>query len=157
MRYFHRLPPLLRVVSILGLLFPVTTIVLLGSLLVARLLYFPQAPVDVNRVLGIVLNLNTLGGTCSLVVHIYSMRFRHPDSGSFPLSTWQSQAQTLALLASLPLCALVLTLVIPSDLPAYFLVIALTTLLAAIVVLVAYLWTIGSAINSGPMRTPQAL
>lgn len=154
-RYFRHLPPLLRVASILGMLLPIASIALLGPALIAKALSFPLALSDFIRILGVAMNLNLLGLACAHVVNTYSERFRHPDRGTFPLNSWQNQARSLALLATLPLCALVLTLVIPLDSFA-FLLASVTTILAAIILVVTYSWRIIGVIPSRPMRLPWA-
>jgi hypothetical protein len=142
MRYFRRLPPLLRVASILGLLFPLASIALLLSVLVMSLLSYTQEPLDFGRLL-IASNLGMLGGACSFAVTTYSARFRRPDWGPVPLGSLQSQVRAIVLLAALPTCALALALFIPPTPPASFLVSLLDiaiTLIAAFALLAAYLW-----------------
>src|SRR5262249_59611907 len=96
-RMFRRLPPLLRAASIVGLLLPLASIVLLGrGLVIAILPSFPGWPVDASRVLAIAVNLGMLGGACSTVVNAYSARFRRLDRGRFPLESWQSQVRAIA-------------------------------------------------------------
>jgi hypothetical protein len=151
---FRRLPPLLRGTSILGLLFPLGSLALLGPMLVTTLPYFPRLPADFDRVLGIALNLGLLGWACSAVVNTYSVRFRQSDRGPFPLSSWQSQVRALALVAALPLCALVLAIALPSASPASFFVAGIT-LLAAVAVPVAYFSLIDGAASSRPLRMPR--
>jgi hypothetical protein len=103
MRYFRRLPPVLRVASILGLLFPLASIVLLVSVLVTALPSFPQSPPDFVAGRGLIgLNLGLLGGACTFAVTTYSTRFLWPDVRPFPLSSLQSQLWAMVLLAALP-------------------------------------------------------
>jgi heme/copper-type cytochrome/quinol oxidase subunit 1 len=141
MRYFRRLPPLLRVASILGLLFALASLALIAELGVSLVTSFPQSPADSNRVFGLVaLNVGMLSGACSTAVNTYSMRFRRPDRGPFPLSSWQSQVRAIVLLAALPLCALALAVfapLIPLPLDFLFLPVAAISLLAAVVLVVA--------------------
>ena len=154
MRYFRRLPPLLRLASLLGLLFPLAALALLLPLLFSGLWsfpWFPQVPSDFGRrgIMAIIaFNLVLLGGACTNVVNTYSMRFRQPDRGPFPLSSWQSQVRAIVLLAALPSCALALALFIPPTPPALFLVNLLDiaiSVLGAIVLLVASIWaTVGA-------------
>jgi len=148
MRYFRRLPPLLRVASLLGLLFPLASILLFAELFATSL----SSSVDSSRVAMIALNLAMLGGACSVAVTTYSTRFRQPDPEPFPLSSWQSQVRTLVLLAALPSCALVLAVFIPSTALAFALVF-LVSILAAGVLFVA---SLVDATRSRPMRTPRA-
>jgi hypothetical protein len=113
MRYFRHLPPLLRVMSLVGLLLPLTSIVVLLGLLNTLLPSFPQWPVAADPVLGIALNLGLLGGVCSYVVGAYTLRFRRPGSGSYPLALWQSQVRWWCALAALPLCGLAVAVFLP--------------------------------------------
>jgi hypothetical protein len=153
MRNFRHLPPILRAASILGLLFPLASIMLLGSEVVIMILApFPQWPLDALRGLFIAVNLGMLGGACSYAVNSYSLRFRQLEREPLSLSSWQNQAQASALLATLPLGAVALALVLPPGFPAGFpaglsrrafppgfLAIGIT-LLAAVVLLVVYTW-----------------
>jgi hypothetical protein len=143
MRYFRRLPPLLRVASLLGLLFPLASLVLLIPLLVTSLPSFPNSPPDFGRRGIIALNLGMLGGAFSVAVNAYSTRFRQPDRGPFPLSSWQSQVRAIALGAALPFCALALALVaplIPLPLAFVFWGVTVVSLLGAVVLLMATIW-----------------
>src|SRR5258706_2791119 len=128
MRYFRRLPPLLRVASILGFLFPLASIVVLLGLVSTILPSFPQLPGDAFRVLTIGMNLVLLGGACTVAVNTYNTRFRRPDRGPFPLASWQSQVLAIVLLAALPICALVLAVVIPPTALAWLVVIFFTVI-----------------------------
>jgi heme/copper-type cytochrome/quinol oxidase subunit 1 len=120
MRYFRRLPPLLRVASILGLLFSLASIVTLISALYTSLQTFPESPPDFRHVVGIGINLTMLGAACSSAVNIYNRRFRKPDRGHSPLSTWQRQVWAIVLLAALPSFALALALFAPIIPPVSF-------------------------------------
>jgi hypothetical protein len=113
MRYFRRLPPLLRVMGIGGLLLPLASIAVLLGLLTTLLPSFPQWPVEADPVLGIALNLGLLGGVCSYVVDGYTLRFRRPDSRPYPLASWQSQVGWWGALAGLPLGGLAVALFLP--------------------------------------------
>jgi hypothetical protein len=101
MRYFRRLPPLLLVASIVGLLFGLTASALLIESLVTDLSAFPHAHRDLSRVGIIGMNLFWLGLACSVVVSSYSTRFRQPDRRPFPLNSWQSQVRAILLLSAL--------------------------------------------------------
>lgn len=116
MRYFRRLPLLLRVASILGLLFSLVPIVVFIEVLIAGRLSVPQWGEDTSRVEIIAWNLGLLGCACTLSVDIYSTRFRRPDRRPFPLDSWRSQARAISLLAALPIGALVLAVIIPTSL-----------------------------------------
>jgi drug/metabolite transporter (DMT)-like permease len=138
MRNFRRLPPVLRVASILGLLFALASLVLFLGLLITILPSFPRWPVDAFRGLLIALNLGMLGGACSFAVNAYSIRFRRSDRESFPLDSWQSQVRAIVLLAALPIGALALAVVIPPTSLAFGVVFPIS-ILGAIGLLVASL------------------
>jgi len=89
-----------------------------------------------------------VGGACINVVNIYTMRFRQPDRGPFPLSSWQSQVRAIVLGATVPLCALALALVaplIPLPLAFVFWVVTVVSPLGAVVLLIATIWVPVSA------------
>ena len=113
MRNFRRLPPLLRVASILGLLFPLGFFIAMVAVLVTSLASSHQSGFYPSRVAVIALNLGAVGGACTVAVHTYSMRFRQPGRGPFPLDSWQSQVRALLLSSALPIGALVLAVVSP--------------------------------------------
>jgi hypothetical protein len=87
LRYIRRLPPLLRVVSIVGLLLPLASLVLLMLGFLSRL----SRDWGVDHVLAVALNLTMLGVSCFFAVDAYSVRFRRPDRGPVPLDSRQSQ------------------------------------------------------------------
>ncbi len=150
-RHFRRLPPFLQVVSILGPLLPTASLAVLIPTITARILSLPlSAPLalwDSVHTVWIALNLTLLGGACTIVVNTYRARFRHPDRGPFPLSSWQSQARTLALLAALPLCALALTIASPPDsLTSFFA--GIFSVFGALIMLMASIWALAEALNS---------
>lgn len=154
MRYFRRLPPLLRVAGILGVLFPFASIVLLVALIIRSLPAFrhlmslstiPPFPVDFFRMLVIGANLGMLGGACVFAISTYSTRLRRPDRRPFLLDSWQGQVRAIALLAALPLCAIALALVIPPTLLAASVLIFLAfavSALAALVLVAANFWVL---------------
>jgi len=110
MRSFRRLPPLLRVASIVGLLCFLAAIGLLIHFLTTGL----DADRGAGRVVAIAGNLLLLGLACSFVAISYTTRFRGPDRAPpFPLDSWQNQARAIALLALLPLCGIALALSLP--------------------------------------------
>jgi hypothetical protein len=115
---FRRLPPLLRVMAIIGLLLPLATIVLLTPILVTA-----QAtaawPAAYTRVQAIAASLGMLGLCCTLVVASYRMRFRCSGRGPFRLDSWPHQLRTLLLLAALPLCVLAWAVLIPPTQPGF--------------------------------------
>ncbi|HEX8994884.1 MAG TPA: hypothetical protein VF812_02520 [Ktedonobacterales bacterium] len=119
MRYYRRLPPLLRVASILGLLFALTALALFVALFVARidaiLESIPQDRLSDYRWLAIGLNLGLLSGACFTAVNWYVTRFREPPPAPLPLGSRRSQLRAILLLAALPLCAILLASVIPPE------------------------------------------
>jgi uncharacterized membrane-anchored protein len=140
LRYFPRLPMLLRVAFILGLLFPLASIALLIEALISRLsAVSPHWSADVERLGLIAVNLGMVSGACSFTVNTYSLRFRRSDTGPFPLTSWQSQVRAILLLAALPISALVLAAFIsPTSLA--FIIVFPISLLGACVLLVAYFY-----------------
>ncbi len=152
MRYFRRLPPLLRGASLLGLLFALASIAVIIESLISSLSSVPASwSADGERLLLVGLNLGLLSGACSLAVNSYSTRLRRPDRGPFSLDSWQSQVRAIALLSALPLCGSALALVIPPTSLAFVVVFPIT-LLAAVVMIAVQI--VGMA-SSGPMRTPR--
>jgi hypothetical protein len=156
MRYFRRLPPLLRVASLLAVLFPLASLVLLVALMLVSLRTFPHTSVTFFlRMLVLGLNLSLLSGACSFAVRTYTMRFRRPDSGLSLFDSWQRQVGAIAGLAVLPLCAITLALVSPSTPPVDFELVFLAfavSVLAALVVLVAHLWVLVMQMTRGTQR-----
>ena len=154
MRYFDRLPPLLQVAFFVGLLLLLTTavvgfitpVVWVFALIASESSASPPWYIDPVRLFVIAANLGALSGVCFFAVTTYSRRFRRPDRGPFPLDSWQSQVRVIALLAALPLGALVVALILPLGWPADFLAIGITVL-AAVVLLAAYVWLISVAVR----------
>ena len=141
MRYFLRLPLLLRVVSILSLLFlPASLVLSLGSVITV-LPSSPQWPVGASRAVGIAWNLTMLSLACSFVVSNYALRFFRPGRGSYPLESWQSQVRWLLALAALPLCVLTVAILLPRT-PLFDFMLGLPTLLAILVVGAALFYAI---------------
>ncbi len=139
MRDFRRLPPLLRVASILGLLFSLAPIAAIMVVLIASLSSSPQSGVYATRVAVIVGNLGVLSGACSVAVQTYSTRFRQPDRGPLPLASWQSRMRAIFLAAALPICALALAVFIPPTQSAFEIVFPVS-IIGAVVLLAASLW-----------------
>ncbi len=161
MRYSRRLPPLLRAASILGVLFPLVSLVLLVTLLIKMPSTFPQLPRDFFRVMAIALNLGLLSGACSFAIGTYRTRFRRLDTRPFPLDSWQSQLLAILLLAALPLCAITLAVVIPPPpavfgpaFPVFVFASFAVSMLGALVLIAAHLWLIIKTGNQ-LMRTPR--
>jgi hypothetical protein len=137
-RYFRRLPPLLRVATILGLVLPLASLALLLQMLPTKL-STSAWPADFDRVMAMVLSLNFVGMSCNPVVAAYSTRFRHPERGVFPLESWPSQVRALVIIAALPLSALAWAVFIPLTQPGFYNVF-LIDMLAAGVLIVAVVW-----------------
>lgn len=112
MNNVHRLPPVLRVASILGLLFPLGPIIAMVLVIVASPSFSPQWEVNAIRLAMIVGDLGMVGLACRITVHAYNERFRLPDRRPFPLDSWQSQVRAILLPAALSICALVLAIVL---------------------------------------------
>ncbi len=117
----HRLPPLLRVVRILALVFPLAGLALAGFAVVVRF-SSGQWPLDPDRGPLIMANLTILGVACASAVANYRTRFRLPDRGPFPLHSWQSRMRVIAVVAALPICSLVLAIAIPPTALAFVIV-----------------------------------
>jgi hypothetical protein len=153
-RYFPRLPLLLQVACVLGLLLLFAAIavaffapiVFVFALIASQSSASPPWYFDLIRLFVIALNLGALGVACFFAVNSYSRRFRRPDWGRFPLDSWQSQVRVIALLAALPLGAVVVAPFLPLGWPADFLAIGITVL-AAVVLLAAYVWLISVAVR----------
>ena len=119
---FRRLPPVLRVASLLRPLFPLGLFVAFLYMVSAGAWPSAHVGVDASRVAVIAVNLGVLGLGCSAVVHIYNSRFRQLDRATFPLESWQSQVRNILALAVIPVCALVMAIVIPPTARAFQLV-----------------------------------
>ena len=141
MLYFPRLPPLVRVMSILSLLFLLAALVVFLEGLPIIQASFPWLSVDAHRAMGISLNLSMLSLTCSFVVSNYSLRFRRAGRQSYPLESWQSQVRWLLLLGMLPLCVLTVAILLPRT-PLFDFMLGLPTLLAILVVGAAVFYAI---------------
>jgi heme/copper-type cytochrome/quinol oxidase subunit 1 len=164
-RYFGRLPLLLQMAFIVGLMLLLTTavvgifapIVWVFALIASESSASPPWYIDPIRLFIIAANLGALSGACVFAVTTYSRRFRRPDRRPFPLDSWQSQVRVIALLAALPLGAIVVVLILPLGWPpdnfalplgwpADFLPIGIT-LLAWGALLAAYVWLISVAVR----------
>jgi len=135
-RPFLRLPPLMRVVDILALLCALAGMVLVVEAFLTMLSSFPHWLMGSTT---IAMNLSMLGFACTIVVRTYSMRFRWPDDRPYLLDSWQSQVRALVIVATVPLGALVLAVVIPPTQPAFEIAL-IVSMLAAIVVVAALFW-----------------
>ncbi len=107
MRYYRRMPPLLRVAGFLGVALPLAAFVLLmASLTLGQGTHFLSSA-DVHRLEVIALNLGLLGAACLVIL------FRRPDNGALLLDTWQRQIRAIGTLSALPLFAIFLAITIP--------------------------------------------
>jgi hypothetical protein len=140
MLYFPRLPPLLRVMSILALLFILTAVVVFLAGLPIVQASFPWLSMDAHRAMGISWNLIALSLACSLVVSGYTLRFRRAGRQSYPLDTWPSQVRWLLLLGTLPLCVLTVAILLPRT-PLLDFMLGLPTLLAMLAIGAAAVYT----------------
>jgi hypothetical protein len=150
MRNFRRLPPVLRVASLLGLQFPLPLFTLL---LISNRWFFPQSGVYASRVAVIALNLGLVGMTCAHVVQTYSARFRQPGSGPFPLEAWQSQVRAIVLPTALTICAIILAVIISPTSSAFEIV--FPTSIAGAVVAFVFLLHEQQPESRGQARTPR--
>jgi hypothetical protein len=125
------------------------SVVLAGSVLVMGITSSStRSLVDANRLGVIALNLGMLGGACISAGITYRLRFGRPDEGPFLLDSWQSQARAIARLATLPLGALVVALVLPVNANTNLLA-SVITMLAAVVLFFALPWdAVGGARGS---------
>lgn len=141
MRSFRSLPPVLRVASLLRLLFPLGLFATVMFPVTASL-WTTSARMGIyaSQVVVIAANLSLLGLACGLVVRAYNARVRQPVRRPFPLDSWRNQVGMILALAALPVCALVLAVVIPPTARAFQIVFP-ASLLGAIVFLVVALST----------------
>lgn len=149
MHDFPRLPSLLRVVRLLGLLCLLASSVLFWELFFR---FLRSLSADSWRVLMIALNLLVLSGACFTAVRAYRARFRQPEGEPFPLGSWQSQVRAVLLVTAVLLCALALAVFIPPTSAAFGLVFP-ASMIAFVVLAVTHIVGMES---SGPMRTPRA-
>src|SRR5260221_5700717 len=121
MRVYRPLPPILRVVSIGGILCALAQI---PALIISYITSQSSAPPAYrDRVMLIFADLFLLCVASSSLVGAYSRRVGRPGLGPFPLDSWQSQMPAILLLSPLPLCAIVLALAIPPTTAAVLIVI----------------------------------
>lgn len=139
---FRRLPRFLHVVSTLGLLLDLASLVMFSALLVSFItggVVSRQGLANDPRLLVIALNLGMLGLACTFAVNGYRTRFRQPNRGPFPLDSWQRQTRAIALLAALPLCAIALAAVISPTQDAAVLMLYAISALGALALVLAYM------------------
>jgi hypothetical protein len=150
MRSFRRLPPLVRVASIAGLLYLLASIGLLITYLVTGWWTSGTPP----HIIPLAVSPFYLGVACSLAEDFYRIGLPLPDRGLFWLDSWQSRVlATVLLFVPLPLCALVLALILPPTLLA-FLVIYVICVLEGLIWVVASATVVFGTPPAGPMRTP---
>ena len=126
MRYFRRLPPLLRALWLLRLLFPLASLGLLAWTLVV----FREQEISTARAEAVGLALVMLAVACNWLVATY-------DSRPW-LSTWRGQLAAALGFTALPLGSVAVALLIPPNSPFF----GLTFLLGLLAVLAAYVWVI---------------
>ena len=122
MTSFRRLPPVLRVASLLRPLGPFGLFVAFAYMVSAEAWSSAHEGLYAGRVAVIAINLAVVGLGCNAVVRVYNSRFRQPDRATFPLASWQSQVRTMLALTIIPVAALVLAMVIPPTARAFQLV-----------------------------------
>lgn len=142
-RHFRRLPPVLRVAAIYGLLSILAGLAILLSPLLVWFHSFSPPPFWLSsRVLDICLNLLAIGNASTLVVNAYCLRFRHAAPIPALFNSWSTQVRAIALLVGLPLCTLVVALVIPAvsvDSRVLFLLLV-PTAAAQLALILGYAW-----------------
>jgi hypothetical protein len=120
MHYFRRLPPLLRTMSAVGILFGFVVFVAFIFLSALQGLFALQLSwEDVSRIQLVAIDCAVLAIDCAIVIYAYNTRFYRPDREPHPLGSWQRQARAWGSLAVLPLCNIVLALVLSPDLKIY--------------------------------------
>lgn len=147
MTSFRRLPPVVRVASLLRPLFPLGLFVTLAYMVSVGAWSSAHAGLSAGRVAVIAINLAVVGLGSSAVVRVYTARFRQPDRVTFPLASWQSQVRTMLALTIIPIGALVLALVIPPTARAFQLVFP-ASILGAVVCLAVTL-SVGASEEAG--------
>ncbi len=130
MKNSRDLPPLLRVVSILGLLIPLAGLAIYGVAFVARGFSFPQSPLGSVRLGVIATSSMALSLACTSAVGTYRARFRQPGRRPFPLNSWQSRLRVIAVVAVLSSCTLVLAVGLPPTAVAFVYVLPISNLVA---------------------------
>ncbi len=135
MNSFRRLPPVLRVASLLRLLFPLGLLATCALLVTAGHWSSVQVGIYVSRLAIIATNLSLVGLGCSLVVRSYLVRVRQRGREPFSLASWHSQVRTIVTLTAVPVCALVLAVIISPTAGAFQLVFP-ASILGAIMFLV---------------------
>jgi len=153
MRHVRRLPPLLRIVRIVGLLFIPTGIALGITSFVTNRWSAPHAFGDSARVWVIAMDVLWLSMACNFICLAYVTRVGRPGLGPFPLDSWQSQVRAIVLLSALPLCGIALALVIPPTSAAVWIIIPLSLLATIEMVVLLAAFGVGMA-GTGSVRAP---
>lgn len=138
MSSLRQLPPVLRVASVLRLLFPLGLVATFAYLVTAGVWSSAHLGVYASRVAVIAANLSLLSLGCGLVVRTYMARVRQPGRGPFQLESWQNQVRTILVLTGVPVCALVLTVIISPTIGAFQLVFPVSIIGAIMLPLVAF-------------------
>ncbi len=138
MSSFRSLPPVLRMASLLRLLFPLGLVATFAYLVTAGVWSSAHLGIYASRVEVIAVNLSLVGLGSSLVVRTYRARVRQPGRGPFPLESWQSQVRTILALIAVPVCALVLAVVISPTTGAFQLVFPVSIIGAIMFLVAAY-------------------
>ena len=112
MRDLRRLPPVLRVASLLRPLFPLGYAVMFAVPLTTRQWTTSWSALYLWRAAIIAGDLGLVGLACILTVRAYTSRSRQQDGGPLALDTWQRQVRAILVPSALPICAIVLALVI---------------------------------------------
>lgn len=138
------LPPPLRVVRLLGCLFPLAALAVFGIAWVATQFFTrPLSSLDSTRLMVIGFNLTALGLACVSAVGTYRARTRQSDSQlprrPFPLTSWQSRLRVIAVVAALSTGTLIVAVVLPPTAVAFVFVLPICNLVA-MGVITATLW-----------------
>lgn len=150
MSSFRGLPPVLRVASLLRLLFPpglVATFAYFVYVATAGRWSSAHMGIYVSRVAIIAVNLTLLGLGSSIVVRTYMAHVRQLGRGPFRLESWQSQVRAILALTAVPVCALVLAVIISPTVDAFQFVFPVSIIGAIMLPVVAF--SMGMGIGRG--------
>lgn len=136
MSTFARLPPILRLASLIAFVASLATLAALALLLLQLLGHVSvTAPLEPERMTLVVGGLALLGVAYALLIFWYTARFRRSAAQRpLRLATWRSQVGAILLLAVLPLGQLVVALFAPMSFPVLAVGLALGILQLALVV-----------------------
>lgn len=147
---FQGLPRMLRALSALGMLLLLGAIVVMGVELLASIATLRglisgaqvvSLPDTFWRRFNLGFTLLLIGMACALPTSMYMAHVRHLGRAWPRLETWQAQITAALVLATLPLCSLVLTSLISYTNPLGVLT-ATLNLIAALLLSVAAFWPI---------------